>query len=195
MTGWSIRTRLTVWYLAVIVPATIALAIGSWWLARRSLNDEVDRTLTARLDGTREFLESMAREGLHGGEMKEEFGEYVELSRGAVRLEVSDAAGTVLSRPTLPGGRRSPTKPRPPPYPRPRRSIVWSRASRSVWRERRFTPAPPSTARSSRRPRAPVTTRSGDSRGCSADSRRPCSSSPDSAATGSPGARLRPSIA
>jgi len=103
MTGWSIRTRLTVWYLAVIVPATIALAIGSWWLARRSLNDEVDRTLTARLDGTREFLESMAREGLHGGEMKEEFGEYVELSRGAVLLEVTDAAGTVLSRPTFPG--------------------------------------------------------------------------------------------
>ena len=103
MTGWSIRTRLTVWYLAVIVPATIALAIGSWWLARRSLNDEVDRTLAARLEGTREFLEAMAREGLHGDEMKEEFGEYVELSRGAVLLEVTDAAGTVLSRPSRPG--------------------------------------------------------------------------------------------
>ena len=78
MTGWSIRTRLTVWYLAVIVPATIALAIGSWWLARRSLNDEVDRTRAAPLEGTREFIESMDREGLHGDGMKEEFGEYVE---------------------------------------------------------------------------------------------------------------------
>ena len=44
----------------------------------------------------------MAREGLHGDEMKEEFGEYVELSRGAVLLEVTDAAGTVLSRPSRP---------------------------------------------------------------------------------------------
>ncbi len=35
--------------------------------------------------------------------MKEEFGEYVELSRGAVMLEVTDAAGTVLSRPSRPG--------------------------------------------------------------------------------------------
>ena len=103
MSHRSIRVRLTVWYLAVIVPATLALAGGSWWLARRSLTDEADRMLAARLDGTRAFLDAMAREGLTGDEMKEEFGEYVELSHGEVLLEVVDGAGTVLSRPTLSG--------------------------------------------------------------------------------------------
>ncbi len=102
MSGRSIRVRLTVWYLAVIVPATLVLAGGSWWLARRSLTDEADRMLAARIDGTHAFLESMAREGLSGDEMKEEFGEYVELSRGEVLLEVT-GQGTVLSRPSLPG--------------------------------------------------------------------------------------------
>lgn len=103
MTGRSIRVRLTAWYLAVLVPATLALATGSWWLAKRSLTDEVDRTLAAQIAGAREFLDAMAREGLSGDEMREEFGEYVELSHGAVLLEVVDTNGTVLSRPTLPG--------------------------------------------------------------------------------------------
>ena len=93
MTRRSIRVRLTAWYLAVLVSATLALALGSWWLARRSLTDEVDRTLAARLDGTRAFLDAMAREGLSGDGMKEEFGEYVELSRGEALLEVTDARG------------------------------------------------------------------------------------------------------
>ena len=29
---WTIRARLTFWYLAVLVPATLLLAFGSWLL-------------------------------------------------------------------------------------------------------------------------------------------------------------------
>ena len=103
MTRRSIRVRLTLWYLAVLVPATLALAAGSWWLARRSVNDEVDRTLHARIDGARTFLTDMAGEHLSARHMKEEFGEYVELSRGEALLDVTDSSGAVLSRPGLAG--------------------------------------------------------------------------------------------
>jgi heavy metal sensor kinase len=103
MTRRSIRVRLTLWYLAVLVPATLALAAGSWWLARRSVTDEVDRTLEARIDGARTFLSDMADEHVSAAGMKEEFGEYVELSRGDAFLEVTDGTGAVLSRPKLAG--------------------------------------------------------------------------------------------
>jgi signal transduction histidine kinase len=95
--------RLVLWYLAVLAPATLALAAGSWWLARRSVNDEVDRTLQARIDGARTFLTDMADEHLGAHHMKEEFGEYVELSHGEALLDVTDSAGEVLSRPGLAG--------------------------------------------------------------------------------------------
>lgn len=103
MSARSIRVRLTVWYLAVIVPATVVLAGGSWWLAQRNVNDALDRTLAERIDGTRYFLTSMTHEGLRPGHMREEFGEYAELSRGEALLDVSDANGDVLSRPTIAG--------------------------------------------------------------------------------------------
>ncbi|HUL73168.1 MAG TPA: ATP-binding protein [Vicinamibacterales bacterium] len=99
----SIRVRLTAWYLAVLAPATLALAGGSWWLARRSMTDAADRTLTARLEGTRDFLAGMAREGLSRADMEEEFGEYIELSRGEALLDVREASGRVLSQPSLAG--------------------------------------------------------------------------------------------
>jgi heavy metal sensor kinase len=103
MTRRSIRVRLALWYLAVLAPATLALAAGSWWLARRSVNDEVDRTLQARIDGARTFLTDMAGEHLGVRHMKEEFGEYVELSHGEALLDVTDSSGEVLSRPGLAG--------------------------------------------------------------------------------------------
>lgn len=101
MSPRSIRVRLTVWYLAVITPATVALAIGSWWLAERNVNDALDRTLAERIDGTRQFLTSMAHGGLSPAHMREEFGEYAELSRGEALLDVSDGNGGSLSRPTI----------------------------------------------------------------------------------------------
>ena len=99
----SIRVRLTLWYLAVLAPATLVLAAGSWWLARRSVTDSLDRTLAAQIDGAREFLTGMAREGLSHAEVKEEFGEFAELSRGQTLLDVTDAAGVTYSRPSMPG--------------------------------------------------------------------------------------------
>ena len=73
MTHRSIRVRLTIWYLAVLAPATFMLAGGRWWLDRRSVTDALDRTLAAQIDGAREFLTSMAREGLNRADVKEEF--------------------------------------------------------------------------------------------------------------------------
>ena len=103
MSGRSIRVRLTAWYLAILAPAMLALAGGSWWLARRSMIDDADRALTARIEGTRDFLIGMAREGLSRADMEEEFGEYVELSHGEAILDVADTSGRVLSRPSLAG--------------------------------------------------------------------------------------------
>jgi heavy metal sensor kinase len=99
---WTIRTRLTVWYLAVLALATLLLAGGSWWVMRRSLTAAADNHLGARIDGVERLIGSMARE-LGPAEMQDEFREYAALTLGDVLLEVADANGLILCRPTLSG--------------------------------------------------------------------------------------------
>lgn len=97
----SVRVRLVLWYLAVIAPATLVLALGSWWLVRRSVLDATDGNLRARVGGAREFIHSMAR--LPASEVEDEFQEYAELTRGDALLEVTGGSGTVFCKPTLAG--------------------------------------------------------------------------------------------
>jgi heavy metal sensor kinase len=102
MTRWSIRIRLTAWYVAVLAVATLALTGASWWLSTESVVRAADIGLRARVDGVRDFLEN-PRTRLTVEGLQDEFGEYAELTRGEALLEVIDASGTVLVRPSMPG--------------------------------------------------------------------------------------------
>jgi hypothetical protein len=102
MTRWSIRITLTAWYVAVLAVATLALTGASWWLSTESVVRAADVGLQARVDGVQDFLEN-PRTRLTVEGLQDEFGEYAELTRGEALLEVIDASGTVLVRPSMPG--------------------------------------------------------------------------------------------
>jgi two-component system heavy metal sensor histidine kinase CusS len=102
MIGASIRARLTAWYVAVLAVATLSLTGASWWLSSQSVVRAADISLEARVEGVRDFLEN-PRTRLTVEGLQDEFSEYAELTRGEALLEVIDAAGVVLVRPSVPG--------------------------------------------------------------------------------------------
>ena len=102
MTRWSIRIRLTWWYVAVLAVATVILTGASWWLSTQSVVRSADIGLQARVDGVQDFLDN-PRTRLTVEGLQDEFGEYAELTRGEALLEVLDSSGTVLVRPSIPG--------------------------------------------------------------------------------------------
>ena len=102
MIGLSIRARLTAWFVAVLAVATVTLTVASWWFSTQSVIRAADVSLQARLDGVRQFLEN-PRTRLTVEGLRDEFGEYAELTRGEALLEVVDATGVVLVRPAIPG--------------------------------------------------------------------------------------------
>jgi heavy metal sensor kinase len=102
MTRRSIRARLTAWYVAVFALATIVLAVGSFWLIRRSLIGAADTTLAAHIAGARGLVEGMERT-LTREEMQDEFREFTALTLGEALLEVTGESGAVLCRPALQG--------------------------------------------------------------------------------------------
>jgi two-component system, OmpR family, heavy metal sensor histidine kinase CusS len=99
----SLRVRLTAWYLAVLAPAMIALALGGWWLVRWSLIGAADTNLAGKIEGVRHFVENAEREALSPEGLRDEFLEYAQLTSGDTFLEVTGADGEVFCRPTLPG--------------------------------------------------------------------------------------------
>ncbi|MGE3189270.1 MAG: histidine kinase dimerization/phospho-acceptor domain-containing protein, partial [Vicinamibacterales bacterium] len=101
MTG-SIRARLTTWYVGVLAVATLSLTGASWWLSGQSVVGAADISLEARVEGVRAFLEN-PRTRLTVEGLRDEFGEYAELTRGEAVLEVIDASGVVLVRPAIRG--------------------------------------------------------------------------------------------
>ena len=102
MARWTIRKRLTVWYLAVLVPAMLLLAGGSWWLMRRSLLDAADSHLRARIEGAERLIRGMQHE-LSIIEIRDEFREFAELTMGDGPIEVTDGNGLVLCQPPMGG--------------------------------------------------------------------------------------------
>jgi two-component system, OmpR family, heavy metal sensor histidine kinase CusS len=98
----SIRVRLTAWYLAVLAPSTLALAVGSTWLFRHSVIDAADGSLSARIEAVRHFINSAER-ALTEEELKVELTEYVQLTSGAALLEVAALSGLVVCKPALAG--------------------------------------------------------------------------------------------
>jgi heavy metal sensor kinase len=101
MSSPSIRTKLTTWYVAVLALAMLATAGGGWMLLRRSIVETADANLSARLDGVRTFIDHTERE-LPPTDVSDEFQEYAELTAGESLLEVTDAAGRTLCRPSMP---------------------------------------------------------------------------------------------
>jgi two-component system, OmpR family, heavy metal sensor histidine kinase CusS len=100
--GTSIRGRLTAWYVGVLAVATLTLAGASWWLSSQSVIRAADIGLQARVQGVQDFLEN-PRTRLSVDDLRDEFGEYAELTRGEALLEVIDGSGIVLCRPSVPG--------------------------------------------------------------------------------------------
>jgi two-component system, OmpR family, heavy metal sensor histidine kinase CusS len=99
----SLRVRLTVWYLAVLAPAMMALAIGGWWLVRRSLIAAADANLAGKIEGVRHFVENAEREALTPEGLRDEFLEFAQLTSGDTFLEVTGADGEIFCRPALTG--------------------------------------------------------------------------------------------
>ena len=102
MIGQSIRARLTAWYVGVLAVATLTLTGASWWLSGQSVIRAADIGLQARVEGVRDFLDN-PRTRLTVEGLRDEFGEYAELTRGEALLEVIDGSGIVLCRPSIPG--------------------------------------------------------------------------------------------
>jgi signal transduction histidine kinase len=102
MTTASIGVRLTAWYLSVLGVAMVLFAGGSWWLSTQSMIHAADANLEARIEGVRAFLENPETH-LTVDDLREEFGEYAELTQGEALLEVTDGGGNVLCRPLIPG--------------------------------------------------------------------------------------------
>jgi signal transduction histidine kinase len=97
-----IRVRLTVWYVAILTVSMLVLAGMSWWLSTQSVIRATDTGLAARIDGVRIFLED-PQTVLTVEELRDEFREYVELTRGEALLEVVSPSGVVLCQPAIPG--------------------------------------------------------------------------------------------
>lgn len=102
MTPHSLRVRLTTWYLAVLAPALLVLALGSWYLARQNVLDTIDDTLDAQIAGVGQFIANAEHE-VPPANIKDEFGEYVDLTHGKVTLEVRNPSGAILVAPPIPG--------------------------------------------------------------------------------------------
>ena len=98
----SIRAKLTAWYVGVLAVITLSFAAASWWLSTQSVLRATDTGLRARVDGVRAFLDNPGTE-LTVESLREEFEEYAELTRGEALLDVIDASGIVLCRPSIAG--------------------------------------------------------------------------------------------
>ena len=101
MSPRSIRTRLTIWYVAVVAVTTTGLAASGVWLARQSVTGAADATLRAQLDGVRQFIETTSS-ALAAEDLVDEFHEYAELTLGRALLQVS-AGGVDLCKPSTAG--------------------------------------------------------------------------------------------
>jgi heavy metal sensor kinase len=99
---WTIRARLTAWYLAVLIPATLLLAVGSRLVMRHSLDDAADAHLLTRIASATRMIVGMEHE-LSISEIRDEFREYSDLTLGDGLLEVSDGSGVVWCRPPTNG--------------------------------------------------------------------------------------------
>ena len=102
MSPRSIRGRLTGWYVAVLVVTTSALATAGVWLARQSVDGAADATLQAQFDGVHQFIQATSSRLSHE-DLVDEFHEYAQLTLGRALLQVSDASGLDLCKPTTPG--------------------------------------------------------------------------------------------
>src|SRR5215467_6239886 len=102
MTPFSIRARLTAWYVAVLAIATTTVGVGSWWLFRQSATTAADASLVDRLHNVEDFIQSLKNEP-SPAEVRDEFREFGELTAGESLLEVVDASGTVMCEPSMQG--------------------------------------------------------------------------------------------
>lgn len=102
MTPRSIRFRLTAFYTGVVVLATLALAAGSYWILLRGIRRGADSDLAARIDGVRRFIEHTEDEEPPAA-LQDEFVEYAELTDAEALIEVRDAMGASLVKPSFSG--------------------------------------------------------------------------------------------
>ncbi|MCW5979703.1 MAG: HAMP domain-containing protein [Bryobacteraceae bacterium] len=93
----SIRTRLTLWYFAVLALALVLFAAGMWLAMRNSLYHAVDDTLRDRVVGIAHFIEQQG-ESLPLEALRLEFREHSVLGPGGDLFQVAEEGGNWLYR-------------------------------------------------------------------------------------------------
>src|SRR5260221_1727442 len=61
MKSWSIRLRLTLWYLVVFATAQFGFGFGMWFILRQNLYEIADDQLVNQVDDLRHFLEAQKK--------------------------------------------------------------------------------------------------------------------------------------
>lgn len=93
----SIRTRLTLWYFAVLASALLLFAAGMWLAMRRSMYHAVDESLEDRVAGIARFIEEQG-ESLSIDEQRMEFREHSVLGPGGDLFQVANDQANWLYR-------------------------------------------------------------------------------------------------
>jgi len=96
MNAWSIRTRLTAWFAAVLGIALVLIAVATWVGLRRSLAGAVDQSLADHAAALGRFLSEPGPPGALAAETQEDLREYVALDPGWNLVRILDAAGAEI---------------------------------------------------------------------------------------------------
>jgi heavy metal sensor kinase len=93
----SFRTRLAVWYFAIIATSLSVFGIGSWFAIQAGLYHSIDDSLSDRIQGIKQFMSLQISE-LSINEIRDEFREHSILGPGGDLFQVCDERGAWLYR-------------------------------------------------------------------------------------------------
>lgn len=97
MRPWSIRTRLTALFAALLGFVLLVLSAATWWILRDSLHDTIDQALVNRVEAIARFLNAPGTPPSFE-ELREDLREYVALDPGWTLIRIRDSHGAQLYR-------------------------------------------------------------------------------------------------
>ena len=95
MAHWSIRVRLTLWYLLVLAAGVTVFGAGIWLMISQNLRASLDDSLREHAQGLITVLQA---EGTDPQHLAEELTEFAAATPGGNLMEVRDAAGRQIIR-------------------------------------------------------------------------------------------------
>ena len=94
---FSVRGRLTLWYLSVLGLSLVLFEFVVYLSVKESIANMIDANLEAKLTATSDFLEEHIKTD-PPGELQDEFQEYSASRPGGELLQISDASGAWIFR-------------------------------------------------------------------------------------------------